>query len=123
MAQKDRLPPLYVPETGDIPAAIAAWAARHRPDCIVSLHDMWRYRQMLAAGLEIPGRVGYVDLSLSTGETFLSGMCQNSREVGMRAVDFLVTMIHRLETGIPSSCAHVLTDGFWIDGKTAVPQS
>lgn len=119
LAKKDCIPMLSLREEGDVPKQVAAWARKTRPDSIVSLHGMWRYGHLLEAGLEIPDRIGYADMSVPANEDFLSGVCQNSREVGVRAVDLLVGMIHRQEKGLPEHCAHLLIDGYWIEGKTA----
>lgn len=119
LTRKNCIPMLSLRENGDILKQISAWARKTRPDAVVSLHGMWRYRQILEAGIEVPDRVGYADISVPSNEEFLSGVCQNSREVGVRAVDLLISMIHRQEKGIPDHCAHLLVDGYWIDGKTA----
>jgi len=116
--KKDRISPLALPENSDVPKVIAAWVARQKIDCILSIHGMGRYRQLLAAGLQIPERIGYADLGLAADEPLLSGICQNSKVVGAKAVDLVVSMIHMQERGVPANCAHILVDGYWIAGKT-----
>ncbi len=45
-------------------------------------------------------------------------MNMNARLTGKAATDFLVSMIHRHEKGIPSIPQRLLVEGTWIPGKT-----
>lgn len=118
LRSKDRLPPLSLPKGKDMSQVAGDWARKNRVDCLISLHGMWRYQQLLDGGLDIPGKIGYADISLRADEKFLSGVCQNAWQVGAMAVDLLISMIHRQEKGIPECCSHVLADGYWVNGQT-----
>ena len=48
----------------------------------------------------------------------ISGIDENVRAVGAMAVDTVVGMIHRNETGIPATPWRILAEGTWFQGET-----
>lgn len=96
-----------------------AWVEEHRPQVILaSSHHVYYHLQRW--GYRVPEDVGVASLSVGQEEGTFSGMCQNPRFVGRAAVDLLVAMSQRKETGIPQTPKHMLIEGVWIPGKTTI---
>ncbi len=92
------------------------WIKEDRPDVIVSHKEL--YERLLAANIRMPRDVGFANLSVPGGTTDVSGIHQNSRLIGQKAVDVLVGMLHRGERGVPDMPVHLLVDSVWVPGKT-----
>lgn len=96
---------------------VLAWYQEHRPDVIVGiLPDI--YTWLTEAGVKIPGEVGFAMLSVPDEGVFFSGVDENPREIGGRALEFLVDMLTRGERGVPSVPINILVEGSWAVGKT-----
>ena len=103
-------------------ATLLAWYRRHKPDVIVTIWPQV-YDWLIADGLSIPGDVGLALLSIPDGDTSFSGLTEQPRIIGAKAVEFLVDMIHRSERGVPNMQICMLTEGHWCDGSTLRPDS
>ncbi len=97
-------------------AELAAWMKAHRPDVVISSNECAAH--LKAIGVRLPADVAFAGLFLSKEEPFLSGIHQNDRIIGHRAVDLLIGMLHRGETGIPETPVRMLVEGVWCPGKT-----
>lgn len=109
-----RISPFYY-EQGDV-AALTKWIKRNRLDAVMGLRG---WREIKATRCS----VGYADLSLNRsdpGDKNVSGMYQNSGRIGEAAVDFLVGMMLRGETGVPDMPIHLFIESIWSPGTTAV---
>jgi LacI family transcriptional regulator len=95
---------------------LVKWMRKHRPDVIISSNDM--PDQLRAAGFRIPEDVGFASPFLGWEETTLSGIHQNDRLIGSKAVDMVIDMLHRGETGLPETPVRVLVEGVWCPGTT-----
>jgi LacI family transcriptional regulator len=102
------------------------WYDRYRPDVVVSVNG-FGLGFIQQRGLDVPGEVGYASLDLAgvaTRRRDLSGIDQNSRQVGAAAVDMLVAAIQRGQRGIPEHPVRTQIAGTWVPGKsTARPKS
>jgi len=96
--------------------ALKSWITKNRPDVIISYNEV--IDVLKTAGIRIPGEIGFASLFLNETETFLSGVHQNDRLIGQRAVDMVIDMLHRGETGIPETPVRMLVEGRWCPGKT-----
>lgn len=97
--------------------ALLSWYSHYKPDVIVTIWPQvldW----LRDAGLSVPGDVGLAFLSVPDGDEVLSGLSENPRAIGSKAVEFLVDMIHRSERGVPSMQVCLLTEGHWRAGTT-----
>ncbi|MGB6222781.1 LacI family DNA-binding transcriptional regulator [Haloferula sp.] len=121
--EPDRLiPPLILPEADR--DAFRAWHREHHPDVIISV-DRFGLRMIEACGLKIPGDVGYVSLDLDglpAEYSWISGIDQNSKQVGASAVDLLVGAIQRGQRGVPELPVRIEVTGTWRPGKSTKPQ-
>lgn len=99
-----------------------AWFRRHRPDIVLTMwpriHD-W----LTEAGVSIPRDVGLALLSVPVGDTRFSGMSENPRTIGAKAVESLVDLIHRGERGVPPAYLSILVQGEWVEGSTVMNRS
>ena len=96
---------------------LLSWYRRHKPDVIITIWPQaldW----LREAGLSVPGDVGLASLSVPDGDDTLSGLSENPRAIGAKAVEFLVDMIHRSERGVPAMQVCLLTEGHWCAGST-----
>ena len=96
------------------------WFDRHRPDAIIAgdrhFETLLRERKIKAPddiGLACPG------LADTTGR--MAGVCEDNHQLGRIAVDFLVSLLHRGERGIPGHPQQLLVEGSWTQGRTLRP--
>ena len=117
-----RLAPLLAPAFGA--AVFRRWFRRVRPDAVITSAS-WAHQviQWLATGdLAVPRDVGVAVASIPFGDPAISGIDENVRAVGAMAVDTVVGMIHRNETGIPANPWRILAEGTWFQGATVAPR-
>lgn len=94
-----------------------AWIRKTRPEVIVTTQSHFLER-LIAAGFDIPGQFGVVNLDWSKGHEPASGLNQLAEEVGGAAVDIAVNQINKNETGVPEHPKTVLLTGVWVPGET-----
>jgi LacI family transcriptional regulator len=100
--------------------AFARWFERHTPDVIVTVGgDV--YGWMLELGMKIPGEVGVANVDLSDKMGGITGINQNSRNVGAAAVDLLTSLMRVNERGIPSVPTVLKVQGNYVQGETTRP--
>lgn len=95
------------------------WMEAYQPDAIFSgvpgtgalLQDL---------GYRIPEDVGLAVFSVVDGGAD-AGIDQNSIEIGKAAVQYLISLIHHHQSGIPEACRELLVEGRWQDGSTLPP--
>lgn len=112
--EKGLLVPPLDRRSGD-PRAFHRWHKKHRPDAIVT-GDPEFFAYVAGLGLRVPDDLGIACLALPDANSELSGMHENSLQVGVVVVDFLVGMIQRGEFGIPEFRQRILVEGTWVDG-------
>ncbi|HEY9249936.1 MAG TPA: LacI family DNA-binding transcriptional regulator [Rariglobus sp.] len=109
------------PEPAQLARLHVEWIKRHRPDaiiaCNVDIHHI-----LSAAGIDVPGKLGVACPLLAEGFGALSGVVEDNSQLGQVAVDFLVSMLHRHEQGIPQHPQKLLVDGVWNPGRTIRPR-
>ncbi len=101
------------------------WFDRHSPEVIVSV-DRFALPFLRARRCRIPRDVGYASLDLDGEETegeSLSGIDQNSTQVGATAVDMLVAAIQRGHRGIPTRPVRTEIKGTWREGASTRRQT
>ncbi len=126
VAQKDapvasaRLTPLLAPTFDQ--RLFRAWRRRTRPDAVITSAS-WAHQViawLAAEGLRVPSDIAVTVASIPFGDRTISGIDENVRAVGAMAVDTVVGMIHRNETGIPATPWRMLAEGTWFQGKTVM---
>lgn len=112
---RDRVPPLLSRSLDK--ASFLKWFFRHRPDVVLAIWPAV-YDWLVEAGESVPGTIGLALLSVPDEGRKFSGIWENPRLIGAKAVEFVVDMIHRRETGIPSVPNSILVEGTWAPGRT-----
>lgn len=115
-----------LPETQRVPQLLGdpldrtcfmAWYRQHRPDVVVAI-----WPEVLAwlteAGEKVPDDVGLALLTVPDEGALFSGIWENPRVIGAKAVEALIDLIHRNERGTPEVPLCMLVAGTWLDGKT-----
>lgn len=113
------IPPLFCPE-GDS-ALFLPWYEKYRPDAIVTgVRDILKFLGSLK--IQVPEELGVasplLERELLERKPQLAGVYEDSFHIGEIAVDFLVSMLHRGERGIPQCPQRVLMEGAWVEGDT-----
>ncbi|AHF89845.1 LacI family transcriptional regulator [Opitutaceae bacterium TAV5] len=114
-----RLPPMMSGEFTE--TAVVAWAARSRPEVVVTTHTHvlpWLRR----AGHRVPEDIACVHLDWTPERSEFAGIDQQPEQIGAAAVDQLVEQINQNRRGIPDSPRTLLTEGIWRDGSTLTPE-
>jgi LacI family transcriptional regulator len=122
-----RLEPMPVLELEDVSneghfEPMREWLAAWRPDAVVSLQP-GVYHTLLAWKVRIPGDVAFAFLAVPAKDPLFSGMYQNPRVIGRRAVDLLVSSYERQEKGLPRVPVHLLIESSWRQGRTTRSRS
>ncbi|RRJ95234.1 LacI family transcriptional regulator [Opitutaceae bacterium TAV4] len=96
-------------------AELQAWVRKHRPDVVI-ITDLVDMRTWLEeGGWKIPDEIGLVP-TITSDNSWFSGMNENGPVIGAAAVDLLVSMLHRNERGAPAHPQRVMIDASWVDG-------
>jgi DNA-binding LacI/PurR family transcriptional regulator len=117
---EDRLPVLH-PGINRPSLDALEWYKNYRPDVII---DTFAQNQpiILDLGLKAPEQVGYLNTNVQLPNGSLSGIYQNFNAIGRSAMDRLVVMLNRGETGVPALRDGLITFGTWCPGKTLKKQ-
>jgi LacI family transcriptional regulator len=93
------------------------WVGRTRPDVVLGPNAEaldWLRR----AGWNVPGKIGYVNLSRLDHEPECAGIALNYEGVAAAAVDLLATHVNHRQMGIPATPFSVQIEGTWVPGST-----
>jgi LacI family transcriptional regulator len=112
---RQRVPPLMAQHLDQ--ETYTKWFLKHRPDAVICISS-GIVESLVKLGLRVPEDVGAALLTVPDEGKYYSGIWENPRIIGQRAVDFVVDMIHRGETGVPPVPIHDLVSGTWVDGQT-----
>lgn len=89
------------------------WIRKNRLDAILAL-PAGVHRWVLEEGWRIPEDIGFAYLDCITPADGLAGIDQKSELVGSAAVDMVVALLHRNESGIPPYQKSMLIRGEWV---------
>lgn len=113
---RDRIP--VCPQAPADEATFARWFNRYRPDAILATHARPVIAWLKNLNQEVPRDVGMVHLE-GIPESDCAGIRYDPNQVGALAVEMLVGLLHRNETGVPEGNQHeVLLTGRWSEGLT-----
>ncbi len=96
---------------------LRAWILRHQPDAIIAASNPHIVTMLNRWGISVPDQLG-VTWSILPNDDTLSGVRENTSEVGRNAVELLVSTIHHGGRGIPTVPKRILIDGIWNAGCT-----
>lgn len=112
---KDRLP--LCPGAPADARGFAKWFSNYKPDVLLVTHAPPVVRWLGELGRSVPHDVALVELE-DRPAAGSSGMYYDPAKIGALAVEMLVGLLHRTETGVPESPHEVLLSGEWREGDT-----
>ncbi len=112
----DRLPPC--PTVPADEQSFREWFERARPDALLANHARPVLAWLERLGRRVPRDVGLIDLAGDHPELEFAGVYTNPASLGALAVEMLVGLLHRNETGVPGDQHETLLTGQWRDGRT-----
>jgi LacI family transcriptional regulator len=116
----DLLIPRYHILKDDNPDTFRTWLNDERPDLILTPQADELLKYLSVFGYQTPNDIDIVSLDRQSNDR-LSGIDQNGRMIGSRAVDLLVGLIEKNEYGIPEHPTTLLIDGKWCVGRSTRP--
>jgi len=110
-------PLLHDEDAPDAEATFSKWVKKHRFDAILTTSGR-SARWLEKIGLRIPEDIGLAHLNLAEDVPGWAGIAPLIEEVAAAAVDLLVGLIHRHETGSPPVQKITTIRGVWVPGRT-----
>jgi LacI family transcriptional regulator len=98
-------------------AKFTAWFQRVQPDALLVTHAGPILDWLRAMDREVPRDVGLVELQ-DPLRLNVAGVHFDAAKIGALAVEMLIGLMHRNETGVPSDQHEVILSGEWRDGTT-----
>jgi LacI family transcriptional regulator len=92
------------------------WMTEQRPDALLVSNAEPVLAWLDRMGLQVPHDLGLVELGSNPNTLACAGVDYEPGKIGTLAIDMLVGMMHRNETGIPEDPHTVLMHGRWRDG-------
>ncbi len=118
---KQSIPPL-IAETSQVEDhedLFMDWYNAHRPEVVFTQHEEVYY-WLTQNGFKVPNDVKIVHLALPAATSVnFSGMHQQSKQIGIQAVNLLDRLMRHGDRGIPEVPVEVHIKSNWIDGDTA----
>lgn len=93
------------------------WLRRERPDALITPHAAPLAEWLSEAGLRVPRDLGLVELQ-NRPQSNHAGVYYDAAKIGALAVDMLVGLMHRNDTGVPEDQHEVILTGAWREGTT-----
>jgi LacI family transcriptional regulator len=120
LAADDRIPVFMTPgEPADRERKrFTRWFRAHRPDVILADFAEWAVGFLQAIDLRVPDNIPLAILAALPGRSRYAGVDQNDVKVGRLAVDTVVGMLYRNETGVPVTPTRILVEGQWQSGES-----
>lgn len=115
----DRLPPC--PGVPTDVTTFTTWFRRERPDALLVTHSAPVLDWLRTLGLHIPRDVGLVELQ-DNPELDTAGVYYDPAKIGALAVEMLIGLMHRNETGVPNDQHEVMLTGEWREGTSLPPR-
>jgi LacI family transcriptional regulator len=118
LPKKQRLHPFFDIEAAtDNPRLFEQWLNCEQPDVIFTLYNVVKH-WLDDLGISVPGGIGLIQYEWRPGRPDWAGMNQHNDITGQAAVDMLIGMIHRGESGIPEFPRATLIGPTWMNGAT-----
>jgi LacI family transcriptional regulator len=117
LAAAERTSALLVEESDWNEKKFAKWFEKNRPEAILG-YDPAIIDWLKKLGRKVPEHVGFVHLWNPDRSGKFAGIYHDPPAIGAAGVDFLVSMIHRNERGVPKAAQTLLLDATWQEGAT-----
>jgi LacI family transcriptional regulator len=115
LAPRCEISPLFMREWNK--DEFARWVRRFKPDAVVTIGArvaLW----LKELGLSVPRELGLANVDLRPDMIGVTGIEQNSRQIGAAAVDLLLWLMHRNERGVPTLPRITMVEGTFVRGET-----
>ncbi len=112
------VPPLIVPKLDR--KVFGRWFNRHRPDLVVA-HEQAITNWLEESGAGVPDDVGFFRINVTERSKPCAGLNLLPEQLGATAVETVVGMLHRRETGAPRFPNSISIDAVFADGPTLRP--
>ncbi|MET0263348.1 MAG: LacI family DNA-binding transcriptional regulator [Rariglobus sp.] len=96
---------------------LTTWLKQSKPDAMI-VSDIALLDWFTEMGIRIPEDMGVVPLERYPG---FAGLDQKPGMVGAAAIDLIIGMIQRNETGLPADPKVVMVEGSWTEGPSVRP--
>lgn len=106
-------------ETGPL-EDLKRWIKRNRIEAIIS-SNYGGLERFLEMGIPIPEKLSVLCPCLGISGDSTSGIYEGCHYVGQVALNYLVSMMHRGELGIPKTPERLLVEGKWNEGRSYKP--
>jgi len=121
--QTERIPklPIFMPLGREDyrPDSFRKWYDKHRPEIVITTCEtIFRNHFFEDAGLRIPEDLAVVKANINRSRKYLSGISEESAEVGSTAVHTLGQLLFQNERGIPAKPMSILIPGKWVEAGT-----
>tara|TARA_R100000027_G_scaffold67677_1_gene67656 strand:- start:1210 stop:2262 length:1053 start_codon:yes stop_codon:yes gene_type:complete len=92
---------------------LSPWLRQHKPDLIIG--DTMNWLRVIP---EEFSQTAFVSMDTPLPDGPVSGIYQNTANIAESAIDLLIQLRHRNETGIPEYPRSLLSIGKWVEGKS-----
>lgn len=99
-------------------ATVLAWFREQRPDVFIDNAEQNVVDHLCAAGVRVPEQVSVMSMCAPTVGGPLSGCVQDGEVLGGAAIDLLISLIERNETGVPPVPMTLSISATWNPGET-----
>jgi LacI family transcriptional regulator len=117
--EEDRIP--ICPHIPTDEAAFRVWFLRHQPDALLVNNTSLLVGWLKNLGLSVPNDVGVVGLE-HRRDLECTGIYYDPAKVGGLAIEMLVGLMHRNETGVPAVQHEILLTGEWRENCMLPPR-
>jgi DNA-binding LacI/PurR family transcriptional regulator len=120
LPESECVPPLFFTfsEVPMLPHLLPQWIKDNHVDVVISnwneLFDVFATAQM-----KLPDDIAFASLDVPPSMPHISGVVQNHRLVGQRAMEQLAMMTDSYQRGAPEAQTITFIPGYWQDGSTA----
>jgi LacI family transcriptional regulator len=118
--------PLFLPSWPNVPfllhadwtrARFACWLEKEKPDVVITAGpEVGRWLKEL--GLQTPRDIGLANVDLSPAMQGITGINQNSPQVGTASVNLLISLMNSHERGVPAIPQILMVQGDFVQGST-----
>lgn len=98
-------------------AGFVEWFQRHRPDLVIG-HVQAMVDWMRNLELRVPADTGFFNLNGTEQTMACAGLDLQPQRLGAAAIQTIVAMLHRQESGIPTDPQTITLEGKWVEGPT-----
>jgi DNA-binding LacI/PurR family transcriptional regulator len=113
----NRIPFCEYRPKAEFPAHFLKWFNTQKPDVVLATHADPIVDLLAAQGGKLPRGVELFLLVNDKLHQGFTGIHSDPDILGSLAVDMVVGMLHRGETGLPTEAHHVLVPGRWVDNN------